>query len=172
MSKRALAWAKVAGECLASPPSRFVLWALADLSDDKGLAWPGWRVMCQQTGLSKSALYRAYEDLVRHRLMRVNARWRANGTRAGSSFNLLVDQPVHKSVHKSVDKSVSLPTSGTSGPTSGTSSPCGGNPNKEDPSIDPLIDPAEAIDQESPKNGQSLSKGLQTLKEIRRRTKV
>ena len=89
MSKSALNWAK--RQQGVTPPSRFVLWCLADLADHHNHAWPTWKHIHKETGLSRSAIYRALEELERAQLISVEPRFKANGMRAGSTYRLAVD---------------------------------------------------------------------------------
>jgi hypothetical protein len=46
-----------------SPTNKLVLMGLADHADRDGICWPGIKLLCEETGYSKSTIYRALEEL-------------------------------------------------------------------------------------------------------------
>ena len=172
MGKKHLNWAKQ--QSAVSSPSRFVLWALADMADHSGHAWPSWRTLCEQTGLSKSAVYRALEELERAHLMRVTPRFKASGFRAGSSYQLLVD----KSVDKKLVSTQGSPTQGPSSPTQGIhtrgsvirSMIVDKGSGTDTGSHNPTVESSAESPPDRAERTQSLKEGLDTIKRIRRST--
>lgn len=68
MSGRLVGWAFAQSEL--TPTQKLVLVALADNAQDDGKAWPAKKTILKKTGLGRSSVYRALEDLEDKALLR------------------------------------------------------------------------------------------------------
>jgi pyocin large subunit-like protein len=98
---------RVVRECsTAAGPARSVLTILATYADDTGLAWPSLPTLCRDTGLSRSTVQRATQDLVTAgELLIVEL-----GSGRGRSTRYRI--PLSTLVHKAVDNSPDGPIKG------------------------------------------------------------
>ena len=87
MSIRSMAWTWK----LHLPAStKLILLALADHSDDEGFCWPGIVGIAEKCNLSDRSVQRHIQNLITRGLLRVQERFRPDGSRASNLYHLQV----------------------------------------------------------------------------------
>ena len=71
-------------------PVKLVLLALADHADDQGVCWPGIRGVANKCNLSHRSVQRHVQDMVARGMVRVEERFRADGSRSSNLYRLSV----------------------------------------------------------------------------------
>ena len=87
MSIKFMVWA---WELHLPASTKLVLLALADHADDHGICWPGIVGVAEKCTLSERSVQRHVQDMVSRGLLRVEERFRPDGSRSSNRYHLLL----------------------------------------------------------------------------------
>jgi hypothetical protein len=88
MSITAMNWA---WKQALTPTAKLVLMSLADMADDQGVCWPSIPRLAQKCTLSSRTVQRILQELVTAALLRVEPRFRADGSRTSNRYYLTLE---------------------------------------------------------------------------------
>lgn len=119
MSIKAMNWA---WEQTLPPGSKLILMSLADAADEDGLCWPRIRVIAQKCCMSERTVQRTLKDLEAKGYLRVDRRYRRDGSQSSNAYYLHLSQRPDKLSPLS-DKPTSQGGIGGTHPVTPTTSP-------------------------------------------------
>jgi hypothetical protein len=75
------------------PGQRFVLYALADYADDRGVCWPSYQTLSEWTGFDRRTIIRSIAELEQAGLLYVEHQVRDNGSATSNRYRVLCVDP-------------------------------------------------------------------------------